>query len=165
MKLLLTHIVVAGALIYTYFRQPGALIPYTALSTALLFLLLIILLWISSQFYNRSYYRKLPKLFYFFLFFLKELFIANLKIAYDIITPHYRMQPTLLALPLNAKTDLEISLLANIISLTPGTLSIDISEDRSVLYVHTLYVKHGDVEQLKRSIKDGFERRILELTA
>ncbi|OKL41634.1 Na+/H+ antiporter subunit E [Pontibacter flavimaris] len=165
MKLLLLHIMLAAAVVYTYFQFPGARVPYTALSTTLLFAAVFLLFWLGSYFYRRSYFRKVPKLAYFIAFFLKELLVANLKIAYDIITPNYRLQPTVFALPLKASTDLEITLLANLIGLTPGTISLDVSDDRSTLYVHTLYLRHGDVEQLKLHIKNGFERRILELTA
>lgn len=165
MRLLLIHTFLAAALVYIYFQHPGPLLPYSAISTTLLFIALYTLLWLSSYFYRRSYFRKVPKLVYFISFFLKELFVANLKIAYDIVSPHYRMRPTILAFPLKAKTDLEISILANMIGLTPGTLSIDISDDHKILYVHSLYLKHGDIEQLKLHIKNGFERRILELTA
>ncbi|WP_266205458.1 Na+/H+ antiporter subunit E [Pontibacter kalidii] len=165
MKLLLLHIVLAAMVVYVYFQYPDPQVPYTALSTTLLFMVLFLLLWLSSYFYRRSYFRKVPKLVYFILFFLKELLIANLRIAYDIMTPNYRLQPTVMAFPLKAQTDLEISILANIIGLTPGTISLDVSEDRKTLYVHTLYLKHGDVEQLKLHIKNGFERMILELTA
>lgn len=91
--------------------------------------------------------------------------MANLKVAYDIITPHYYMRPTVIAIPLKAKSDLEITLLANIITLTPGTLSIDVSKDRKVLYIHALYVKDNDVARIKKSIQYNIERRLLELTA
>lgn len=165
MKLLMIHLTLATALVYAYFQNPIVDFPYSGLSATLLFALVYTLLWLSSYFHHRSYFRKFPKLMRFILFFMKELFVANLRIAYDIITPHYSMRPTVLALPLRARSDLEISILANMIGLTPGTLSIDVSQDRKTLYVHTLYVKHGDLEQLKLHIKNGFENKILELTA
>lgn len=166
MRLLLIHTLLAALLVYFFFQLPAAgAVPYTALSTTLLFALTMFLLWLSTSFYCRSYFLKLPKLLRFILFFTKELFAANLKIAYDIITPHYHLQPTVLAYPLSVRTDLEITLLANLLGLTPGTISIDVSDDRSTLYVHTLYLKHGDVQQLKQYIKDGYEKRISELTA
>ncbi|WP_276495796.1 Na+/H+ antiporter subunit E [Pontibacter litorisediminis] len=164
MRLLLIHIILAILLVYTFFHRPFVAVPYSAISATILFALVFTVLWLSSYFYRRSYFLKIPKLIRFLLFFMKELFVANLKIAYDIITPHYRMQPTVMAYPLEARSDLAISILANMIGLTPGTLSIDVSADRTTLYVHTLYLKHGDVEQLKQHIKNGFERRILELT-
>ena len=72
------------------------------------------------------------------------------------------MKPGIVKIPLDARSDLEITLLANLISLTPGTLSLDVSDDRKVLYVHAMYV--NDREDFVASIKNGFERRILEIT-
>jgi multicomponent Na+:H+ antiporter subunit E len=73
------------------------------------------------------------------------------------------MRPGIIAIPLDARTDLEITLLANLITLTPGTLSLDVSADRRVLYVHVMYIDNDDIEAVRRSIKDGFERRVLEV--
>ena len=70
-------------------------------------------------------------------------------------------RPGVVAIPLEAKTDAEITFLANVITLTPGTLSLDVSEDRSTLYVHTMFLESPEV--LRESIKEGFERRVLEL--
>jgi len=71
------------------------------------------------------------------------------------------MEPGIIEYPLDAKSDLEITLLANVITLTPGTLSLDVSGDRKVLYVHGMYVH--DKEEFIRGIKDGFEKRILKI--
>jgi multicomponent Na+:H+ antiporter subunit E len=67
------------------------------------------------------------------------------------------------AIPLDAKSDIEITLLANLITLTPGTLSLDVSSDRSVLYIHVMYVDNDDLDEVRRKIKSGFERRVLEV--
>ena len=66
-------------------------------------------------------------------------------------------------LPLDAKTDAEITLLACLITLTPGTLSLDLAADRSVLYIHIMYIDHNDIEAARRTIKEGYERRVLEV--
>ena len=71
--------------------------------------------------------------------------------------------PGVVAIPLDARTDAEIVLLANLITLTPGSVSLDLSEDRRVLYVHAMYIDGGDVEAYRRSVKEGLERRVLEL--
>ncbi len=65
-----------------------------------------------------------------------------------------------MAVPLDARTDGQIAVLSNLISLTPGTLSLDVSPDRRTLYVHAMSVSSPDV--LRREIKEGFERRVLE---
>ena len=95
------------------------------------------------------------------LFFLWELLLANLRVAWDVVTPRPRMRPGVIAVPLTARTDVEITVLANMVSLTPGTLSLDVSSDRRFLYVHAMYLH--DRDRLVRGIKDGFERRLLEV--
>ena len=95
------------------------------------------------------------------LFFIWELILANLRVAYDVVTPGHHMQPGVIGIPLAARTDLEITVLSSMISLTPGTLSLDVSADRKMLYIHAMYL--DDVEAARRKIKDGFERRVLEV--
>ncbi len=79
------------------------------------------------------------------------------------LAPASYVCPGVIAIPLDARTDAEITLLANLITLTPGSVSLDLSEDRRVLYVHAMYIDGGDVEAYRRSVKDGLERRVLEL--
>ena len=76
------------------------------------------------------------------------------------ITPPFYSRPGIVAVPLDARTDFEIMTLANLISLTPGTLSLDVSEDRRTLYVHAMFI--DDPDALRREIKQGMERRVLE---
>lgn len=98
------------------------------------------------------------------LYFLRELTLANLQVAIDVVVPRHMARPAIIAIPLAAETDIEITMLANMLTLTPGSVTIDISPDRKTLYVHVLYLEDGDVEATRRSIKEGFERRILEVT-
>ena len=109
-----------------------------------------------------TYLLKLWKVLNLIVFFIWELILANLRIAYEVITPRHHMRPGVVAIPLEARTDTEITLLANMITLTPGTLSLDVSEDRSTLYLHAMYLDE-DIEVFRRKIKDGFERRVLEV--
>ena len=95
------------------------------------------------------------------LFFVRELILANLRVAYDVVTPRHRMRPGIIAVPLDARTDVEITVLSNLITLTPGSLSIDVSADRRFLYVHMMYI--DDAEAARRQIKEGFERRVLRV--
>ncbi|MEO9077572.1 MAG: Na+/H+ antiporter subunit E [Gelidibacter sp.] len=108
-----------------------------------------------------KYFKILPKLVAFLFFFLYELIKANIQVAYGVITPKFYMTPGIVRVPLDAKTDIEITLLANLISLTPGTLSLDVSDDKKVLYVHSMYI--SDKEEFINGIKSGFERRLLEI--
>ena len=128
------------------------------------FLLIYFLFWLGSFFYDRSHFIKVPLLAEFLIYFLKELMLASFVIAWDVVTPRSRVESGLIALPLEARTDLEITILASLISLTPGTLSLDVSEDKRILYVHAVYIKQGDVENLRKQIKNGFEKRLLKIT-
>lgn len=128
------------------------------------FLAWYVIFWLTSYFYNKKAFFKAPEVVLLIFFYLKELSIASLRVAYDVVTPKDHMEPAVIAIPLDAKTDLEITLLANFITLTPGTLSIDVSEDRKTLYIHEVYVKKGDTDRIVKQIKNGFERRILKIT-
>ena len=77
------------------------------------------------------------------------------------MTPGHISRPGIVGIPLRAQTEMEILLVANLISLTPGTLSIDLSEDRRILYVHVMFL--DDPDRFRQSITDGVERRVLEV--
>ncbi len=123
-----------------------------------------LLLWLLSFFYHRKHFYKLPHLYYLVLYFLYELLKANLKLAYEVVSIHDHMSPAVVAIPLDLTTDLEIMVFANLITLTPGTLSLDVSEDRKWLYVHTLYLDGGSTETFKHNLKKNFEQKILAIT-
>jgi multicomponent Na+:H+ antiporter subunit E len=128
------------------------------------FVLSFCVMWVSriGDHAFHKYFTALPGFIGLFFFFLYELIKANLHVAYEVITPGFGMTPGIIRIPLDVKSDLEITLLANMITLTPGTLSLDVSADKKVLYVHAMYVK--DKEKFIQEIKNGFEKRILKLT-
>jgi multicomponent Na+:H+ antiporter subunit E len=94
-------------------------------------------------------------------FFLWELVRANLRLALDVATPRYHMKPGIVAVPLDATTDAEVLLLAMLINLTPGSVALDVSPDRTMMYVHVMYIDTPD--GARAEIKNGFERRVLEV--
>lgn len=108
----------------------------------------------------RGYSRRFPRLVAFLVYFLKELAKANYRVAYDVATPVWYMKPGVIAIPLEAKTDVEITFLSSVISLTPGTLSLDVSDDRRVLFIHAMFLQ--DEDALRRDIKE-LEHRILRI--
>jgi multicomponent Na+:H+ antiporter subunit E len=127
------------------------------------FVLGYVVLWVVRRAVGptSSYFRKVRQVAGFAVFYVWELVLANLRVAYDVVTPTHHMRPGTLAIPLDAASDVEITLLANLITLTPGTLSLDVSADRRVLYIHAMYI--DDVERVRRRIKQGYERRVLEV--
>ena len=108
-----------------------------------------------------KFFRKSIKLIIFILFYIKELILANFRILHDILTPRHYMKPGFVAIPLDAKTDLEVFILVNLISMTPGTISIDVSENRKKLFLHVMYL--DNLDEFRQMIKDKFESRVLEV--
>lgn len=96
------------------------------------------------------------------LLFSWELLLANMRLARDVLTPRIRATPSVVAVTLDATTDLEILLLALLVSLTPGTVVLDIARDRQHIYVYSMYSQ--DKEAARRLIKETFERGILAVT-
>ena len=94
------------------------------------------------------------------LLFFKELALSAFKVAVLVASPKMAVKPGIFAFPLTVDRDFEITLLANLITLTPGTLSVDVSEDRMVLYVHA--IDCSDPAGARRDIANGFERKIME---
>jgi len=107
-----------------------------------------------------SYWGRLRRVFSLLMLFLKELAMSAYKVAVMVLSPRLDVKPGIFAFPLTVDRDFEITLLANLITLTPGTLSVDVSEDRKILYVHA--VDCSDPEGARRDIAEGFERKILE---
>ena len=109
---------------------------------------------------SSEYLWKIPNVITFAGFFLWELIKANIKVAYEVLTPTHNMRPGVISFNLTAKNDLEITLLMNLISLTPGTLSLDVSFDRKCLYIHAIYA--DDLKKFQEQTKE-LERRLLEV--
>ena len=99
-----------------------------------------------------------------FLVFIRELIWASVRVVRSIFMPRAYLNPGVVAIPLDLKSDFEIMLLGHMITLTPGTLTLEVSPDKKFIYVHTMELG-GSVEAFRQSIKDGFERRILEVTS
>jgi len=127
------------------------------------YIISFLIIWlIDSGTGEAKYVKIVPRILSFVLFFNYELIKANLMVAYEVMTPGLHVTPGIVRIPLDVETNFEISFLANLITLTPGTLSLDVSDDKKVLYVHSMYIK--DKEEFIWSIKNGFERRILQIT-
>jgi multicomponent Na+:H+ antiporter subunit E len=101
----------------------------------------------------------------FLIFLVKAIILSSIQVAGYVIAPKLKLDQGIVAIPLAAHTDLEIALLASAITLTPGTISIDVGHDadgQRVLYVHNLVM--GNADDVRKTIKQEFERRILRVT-
>jgi len=115
---------------------------------------------IREQVGTVGYIGRARRIFALFLLFLVELIKSAWRVAVLVLKPHMDLKPGIFAYPLKVESDFEITLLANLITLTPGTLSVDVSEDRSTLYVHA--IDCSDPEAARTDIATGFEAKILE---
>lgn len=95
--------------------------------------------------------------------FLVQLLLSAIGVARLVLRPEVatRIRPAIVAFPLRVRSDAGITLLANLITLTPGTLSIDVAEDRSVLYIHAIDMPSR--EALLRDIAESFEAKVMRL--
>lgn len=88
--------------------------------------------------------------------------LANLSVLKTVLSPKLKIKPGIFAFRTDLKTDWEITILANMITLTPGTLVIDISDDRSILYIHAMDIE--DAEKAIHDIRVSFEKAIQEVS-
>jgi multicomponent Na+:H+ antiporter subunit E len=105
----------------------------------------------------------LRRCFYFvayFFTFMKELTMANYQVAKLVLSPSAKLKPGFIAVPLTATTDLEITGFANSITLTPGTISVYVPDDRSAIVMHAIDVG-DDLDALRQGTKDALEAPIL----
>lgn len=96
------------------------------------------------------------------VYFAWELVKANVTVAWLVVQPRPRLKPGIIAYPLRVTTAAQIALLSNLLTLTPGTLTVDVSKDQSVLYIHCLDAT--DEQEAMRPIR-RFEDLILEVIA
>ncbi|KAF5061788.1 Na(+)/H(+) antiporter subunit E [anaerobic digester metagenome] len=99
--------------------------------------------------------------FIFLLFYLKEMVKANLVLARDILSPVMKISPGIVKVPIAAKSDSQVLALFNLITMTPGSLCMDISDDKKNIYVHGMYIKNRDA--FEKEIKEGIEKKVLEV--
>ena len=109
-----------------------------------------------------AYLLKFPHTMNLILYFVYDLVTANLRLARHVVRGKRDLKPAIIAIPMDAESDGEITLLASLIALTPGTLTLDVSRDRKTIFIHSMYAE--DVEDVRRQIKEGLEKKILRVT-
>lgn len=136
---------------------------YTGVSFITGYLLGILLLFLLRRFIPGNFYlRRFYKIIRLTLIFTKELIVSNVVMIKYIYSPKPYVEPGIFELPLDVKSNWEITLLSSFISLTPGTLTIAVSDDNTKLYIHAMNIENVDDEI--SSIKDTFEKAIMEVT-
>ena len=97
----------------------------------------------------------------FLLVVLFDIVVANMQVARMILFPSDKLKPAFMVFPLEIEKDFTITLLANTISMTPGTVAVDLSEDRKTLLIHALHV--DDIDAALAEIKQRYEVPLKEI--
>lgn len=100
------------------------------------------------------------RVFVLLLVFFREMVMSALQVARYTIQPTLQIRPAIIEYPLDVTTAREITILANMISLTPGTLSLDVSPDCKFLYVHAITVSTDDGSDVIADIKGSLEKHV-----
>ena len=154
---ILINIVIA--IIWTFLQNNYSIASFLFGYAIGLFLLFMLRRFLVSEFYFTRVWSFIKLIF----LFLKELVKANIDVIKIVLNPNLsNYHPGIVAVPTVLETNLEITLLASLISLTPGTISMDFSDDNKIIYIHSIHI--ADKEELIHQIHNTFERAILEVT-
>nr|WP_263326173.1 Na+/H+ antiporter subunit E [Neobacillus sp. Marseille-Q6967] len=136
---------------------------YSTNSFIIGYLLGLMIMLLYRKFFNERFYlSRVIAVASLLLLFLKELVLSNISVLKLVLKPKLDMRPGIFALETELTKDWEITILANLITLTPGTLVVDVSLDSKILYIHAVDIqeKHEAIE----SIKNTFEKAIMEVS-
>src|SRR5688572_15188115 len=122
---------------------------------------LVLVILAKGDVLSRPEVRRVERALSLLVYLLWQIVLANFRLTKDVLSIRHRMRPGVIRLPLSVTTDGEILLLSAMINITPGSVALDVSDDRQSMYVHVMNIT--TVEEAKREIKNGFERRILDL--
>ena len=133
---------------------------FTLPSLLLGYVLGYVCLWIARPLFGDStYFERVWRILALIWLFAYELVVSSLRVVVDVFTPKDLSRPEIIEVPLDVEGEGAILLVTNLISLTPGTLSLDLKPDRSALFVHAMFV--DDPDELCRELK-RLERRVIE---
>jgi len=123
----------------------------------------LLLIFLTRRFFTgRFYLYRALSILKLLIIFMRELILANYAVLKSILQPNAKLTPGIFAMKTVLTTDWQITILSNLITLTPGTLVIDISEDNSTLYIHAMDISNK--EETIKAIQDSFEKAILEVS-
>ncbi|MBU1133846.1 MAG: Na+/H+ antiporter subunit E [Candidatus Omnitrophica bacterium] len=117
----------------------------------------------GDLFVSRPYILKRPRRYWYFIahylpVFLWEMIKANIDVAYRVLHPDLPINPGIVRVKTSLKSDTALTFLANSITLTPGTMSVDIDKDNGVLYIHWINVRTKDTQGATKIIVQRFEK-------
>ncbi|MGG0409651.1 Na+/H+ antiporter subunit E [Peribacillus simplex] len=120
------------------------------------------IMFVFRHFFNdRFYLNRVYAVVLLLLIFARELILSNISVLKAVLKPSLDMRPGIFAFETALTKDWEITILSNLITLTPGTLVVEVSEDNRILYIHAMDI--ADKDEAVDSIKNTFEKAIMEV--
>lgn len=92
-------------------------------------------------------------------FFGFDVVRSSLRVAYDVLTPKHRMEPAIIAVNVEGLTGTQLLVMSNMITMTPGSMGVGLSEDQATLYVHLMYLDQS-VEAAALGFENGYGKRV-----
>lgn len=136
---------------------------YTATGFTVGYLLGIIVIVIMRRFFKtRLYLSRVWAIVKLMVLFMKELILANVQVLQLVLSPKLNVKPAFFAMETELTEDWEIVLLSSLITLTPGTVVVHVSDDSKTLYIHAIDM--DDVDDARDAIRNSFEKAILEVS-
>ncbi len=111
---------------------------------------------------GQFYFRKGIAILALFFLFLRELILSSMAVIKQVIKPKLDIRPGIFAYPTELRSDWEITTLACLITLTPGTLALEVSPEGNILYIHAMDIE--DSKEVVLQIKNTFEKAIMEVS-
>ncbi|VEI08664.1 Na+/H+ antiporter subunit E [Kurthia zopfii] len=138
-------------------------INFTGQGFTIGYLLGLVMLYIMrNMFESKFYLHRVWAVIKLTFLFLKELWLANIAVVKIALAPKNTMEPAFFEYPTVLEKDWEITLLSSLITLTPGTIVVHVSDDSKKLYIHAIDI--DDVDETIDSIKQSFEKAIMEVS-
>lgn len=136
---------------------------YTGVDFLLGYLVGVFILYVLRHFLHFDFYmRRVIAAFKLLALFIKELILSNIDVVKVLLSPKFEIEPGIIEVSTELKSGWELTLLVSLISLTPGTIVMDFSEDNKSLFIHSIHVP--DKEEMIREIHETFEKAIMEVT-
>lgn len=111
---------------------------------------------------DELYFRRVIAVVKLILLFFKELVLSSWSVAKQVLHPKLNIRPGIIAVPTQLRGDWEITLFACLITLTPGTLTLEVSPEGDMLYIHAMDIPNN--EEMVKQMKDTFEKAIMEVS-
>ncbi|MBM7580527.1 Na+/H+ antiporter subunit E [Jeotgalibacillus terrae] len=126
------------------------------------FLGIVVIFAMRRFFQSRLYIYRIWAIIKLTLLFSYELIKANIEVLVIVLRPKMNLEPGIFKYDTKLEHGWEVTLLSLLITLTPGTLVVDVSDDNGTLYIHALNA--SDIKGNVTSIREGFEKAIMEVS-